>query len=85
LQEATSRRRANKEKQEVEAMEGMHQLREKIVCYGVHHCRYTRGASLFVPSRIEKEVTASILRIGIKRGMESRIQRVWQGIAWEDN
>jgi hypothetical protein len=67
---AAARRLANLEKKELEAVEGMLQLGKG--------AKYdTRGLLPgYVPAQIQKEVTASILLLRMKRGIQKLFQRV---------
>jgi hypothetical protein len=67
---AVARRLANLEKEEFEAVEGMQQLGKG--------AKYdTRGLLPgYVPTQIQKEVTASILLLRMKRGIQKLFQRV---------
>jgi hypothetical protein len=67
---ATARRLANLEKKEQEAVEGIQQLGKG--------AKYdTKGLLLgYVPPQIQKEVTASILLLRMKRGIQKLFHRV---------
>jgi hypothetical protein len=68
-----ARRLANLEKKELEAVEDMQQLGKG--------AKYdTRGLLPgYVPAQIRKEVTASILLLRMKRGIQKLVQRVRYG------
>jgi hypothetical protein len=70
---AAARRVAMLEKNELEALEGMEQLGKG--------AKYdTRGILPgYVPAQIQKEVTASLLLLRMKRGIQKLVQRVRYG------
>jgi hypothetical protein len=70
---AAARRLAMLEKKELEALEGMEQLGKG--------AKYdTRGILPgYVPAQIQKEVTASLLLLRMKRGIQKLVQRVRYG------
>jgi hypothetical protein len=79
---AAARRQAIREKEE-EVVEGMKQLGEKVTW-----CMYKIPPVVFpiyIPSKVEKKVSAAILLMKMKRGMETFVRRIGYGPHFEGN
>jgi hypothetical protein len=80
---AAARRQAIREKKEEEAVEGMKQLGEKVTW-----SMYKRPPVVFpiyIPSKVEKKVSAAILLCKMKKGMETFVRRIRYGPHIEGN
>jgi hypothetical protein len=80
---AAAERQAIRVKKEKEAVEGMKQLGEKVTW-----CMYQRppmGFPIYVPSKVQKKVSAAILLMKMKRGMQTFFRRIRYGPHFEGN